>query len=65
MRVLVLSKQLLEEGTGSSQDHLVCFHLLTILTGQSHISEVIVLSQVPKSTFDDVLKVIPLEAKFF
>ena len=31
--------------TGSSQDHLVCFHLLTILTGQSHISKVVVLSK--------------------
>ena len=30
--------------TGSSQDHLVCFHLLTILTGQSHISKVVVFS---------------------
>ena len=31
--------------TGSSQDHLVCFHLLTILTGQSHIIKVVVLSK--------------------
>ena len=29
----------------ASQDHLVCFHLLTILTGQSHISKVVVLSK--------------------
>ena len=50
--MLVSSKQLLEERTGSSQDHLVGFHLLTILTGQSHISKVIVLSQVSKNTFD-------------
>ena len=65
MRVLVPSKQLLEERTGSSQDHLVCFHLLTTLTGQSHISEVIVLSQVSKSTFDVFQEVVPLEAKLF
>ena len=58
-------QKLLEERTGCCQDHLVCLHLLAIITGQGHISEVIVLSQVPKSTFDDVLKVIPLEAKFF
>ena len=51
--------------TESSQDHLVCFHLLTILTGQSNISEVIVLSQVSKSTFDVILEVIPLKAKLF
>ena len=50
-------------GTGCSQDHLVGFHLLTILTGKSHISKVIVLSQVSKSIFDVVLKVIPLEAQ--
>ena len=65
MRVLVPSKQLLEERTGSSQDHLVCFHLLTILTGQSHIREVIVISQVSKSNLDVVLEVVPLEAKLF
>ena len=29
-----------------SKDHLVSFHQLTILTGQSHISKVVVLSQV-------------------
>ena len=61
--VFASSKQLLKEWTGSCQDHLMCFHLLTILTGQSHISKVIVLSQVSKSTFDVVLEVIPLEAK--
>ena len=49
--------------TGSSQDHLVCFHLLTILTSQSHISKVIVFSQVSKCTFDIFLEVIPLEAE--
>ena len=39
--------------------------LLTIITGQSHISKVIVLSQVPKNTFDVVLEVIPLETQLF
>ena len=63
--MLVSCKQLLKERTGSSQDHFVCLHLLTILTGKGHISKVIVLSQVSKSTFDVVLEVIPLEAKFF
>ena len=65
VRVFVSSKQLLKEGTWSCQDHLVCFHLLTILTGQSHISKVIVLSQTAKSTFDVILKVIPLETELF
>ena len=32
-----------------SQDHLVSFHLLTILTGQGHISKVVVISQISKS----------------
>ena len=64
VRVLVSSKQLLKKWTGSSQDHLVCLHLLTILTGKGHISKVIVLSQVSKRTFDVVLEVIPLEVKF-
>merc|ERR1712001_647931 len=34
---------------GPSQDRRVSFHLLTILTGQSHISKVVVLSQVSKA----------------
>ena len=58
-------KYCIKEWTGGSQDHLVCFHLLTILTGQGHISKVIVLSQVSKGNFDVVLEVVPLEAKFF
>ena len=33
-------------GSGAIQDHLVGFHLMTIFTDQSHISKVIVLSQV-------------------
>ena len=52
-------------GTGASQDHLVSLRLLTILTGQGHISKVIVLSQVSISNFDVLLEIIPLEAKFF
>ena len=59
----VPSKQLLEEGTGTSQDQLVCFHLLTILTGQSHITEVIALSQASNDTFDVFLEIVPLEAE--
>ena len=46
--MLNLLEKALEEWTGRSQDHLVCFHLVTILTSQSHISEVIVISQTPK-----------------
>ena len=38
MVVFVPCKPLLEERNWESQDHFVCFHLLTILTGQSHIN---------------------------
>ena len=34
----------------SSHDYLVSFYLLTILTGQGHISEVVVLYQISKSS---------------
>ena len=49
--------------SGAIQDHLVGFQLMTILTGQSHISKVlvIVLYQISKCTFDVVLKIISLE----
>ena len=52
-------------GTGAIQDHFVGFHLMTILTGQSHISKVwvIVLYQVSKCTFDVVLKITLLHWK--
>ena len=41
-------KHLLKEWTGGSKDPLVCLHLLTILTGQGHISKLLVLSAVSK-----------------
>ena len=49
--------------SGAFQDHLLGFQVMTILTGQSHISKVrvIVLYQVSKCTFDVVLKIISLE----
>ena len=37
LRVLISAKQQF----GGSQDHLVCLHMLTILTDKSHISKVI------------------------
>ena len=37
--------------TGGCQDHLVSFHLMAILTGQGHISKVIVFSQTSKGNF--------------
>ena len=49
--------------SGAFQDHLLGFQVMTILTGQSHISKVrvIVLYQVSKCTFDVVLKIISLD----
>ena len=49
--------------SGAFQGHLLGFQVMTILTGQSHISKVrvIVLYQVSKCTFDVVLKIISLE----
>ena len=46
-----------KERTRSNKNHLVSLHLLTILTGQGHISEFIVLSQVSK----DKAEVVPLQ----
>ena len=54
LRVLVSAKQL----TGGSQDHLVCLHLLPILTDQSHISKVkhaLTLSTVRISVVGEIL----------
>ena len=47
--------------TGSSQDHLVCFHLLTIITGQGDITEVRFGSELAKVEFESLLKLFPLE----
>ena len=65
MWMFFLGKQSLKEGTGGSQDHLVRLHLLTIIANQSHISKVIIFSEVSKGTLDVVLKVVPAEAKLF
>ena len=48
-----------------SQDHLVSFQPLTILTGQGHISELLVASQIPKSGADVVTEIVPLQTDLF
>ena len=58
--MLVASKHILEEGTGGSQDHLVRLHLLTILTGQGHISHVSVLPQLSNGRRNVIFEIIPL-----
>ena len=42
------------------QDHLMCFQLLAILTGQGDISEVLVFSQVSKDNFNILMEAIPV-----
>ena len=63
--MFVSLQQFLEEWTWSSQDHLVCSQLLTILTDQSHISEVFVFFQISEGKCYIFLEVIPLETKLF
>ena len=55
----------LKEGTWSSQDDFVCLQLLTILTCQSHISELLVVLQTSKSRTDVLIEVIPLQTEFY
>ena len=64
-RVDVLLQQVLEETARRSQDHLVRLHLLTILTGQSHIGKVFVTLYFPKSYFELFLGVVQFQAVFF
>ena len=65
MRMLVLLQKVEEEWAGSNENHLVRLHLLTILTGQGHISEMFVLSQISKGGFNIFLEIVPLEAQLF
>ena len=48
MRMLVLLQKVEKKWAGCNKNHFVSLHLLTILTGQSHISEFLVISQVSK-----------------
>ena len=63
--MLVTFEQTLEKGALRCQDHLVCFNLLTITTGQGHISEVFVFPETSKGRVHIVLEIIPLEAQLF
>ena len=63
--MLNLLEKDLEEWTGRSQDHLVCFHLVTILTDQGHIRELFVISETSKCSIDIFFKVIPLQTQLF
>ena len=66
MAVLLCSLQNFpEEGSGTDEDELVDFHLLTILTNRGDISEVFVPPQLSKGTGDIVPEVIPLQTELF
>ena len=65
MWVLVPLEDVEEEGAGGYEDDLVSLHLLTILTGQGHISELLVLSQISKGRADILSEVVPLQTQLF
>ena len=64
MGVFVSFQDVHEEWTWCCQDNLVCLHLIAILTGQGHISEVFVPSQLSKGETQVLLEVVPLQTKF-
>ena len=65
MWVLVPLEDAEEEGAGGYEDDLVGLHLLTILTGQGHISELIIKPQISKGGADIRLKIVPLNTQLF
>ena len=54
-----------KERTRGDKNYLVDLHLLTILTGQGHISKLIVLSQVSNSQSDIAFEIVPLQTMLF
>ena len=65
MAVFVPLQKLLEEWAGGDENHLVGLDLLTILTGQGQICEVLVISQLSESRADIVTEVVPLQTQLF
>ena len=63
MGVLIVLQDLHEERTRSRKYYLVCLHLLPILTGQGHISEVFVFSRLFERGSRIFFEVIPLKTK--
>ena len=43
----------------------MCLHIFSILTGQGHISKVMVVSKASEGSAEIISEVIPLEAEFF
>ena len=63
--MLIPLQDLQEERAWSRKNDLVCLHLLPILAGQGHVSEVFVFSQFSKGWSCIFFKVIPLKTKLF
>ena len=62
--VFYFHQHFLEKGTARSERKFVNFKQL-ILTGQGHISEILVTPQLTKSGFHIFLEFVPLETEFF
>ena len=60
--VRVLFQDTPKERGASREYNFVCLHLL-VITGQGHIKEVFVLSQLPKGNADVCFKVVPSQAE--
>ena len=57
------SHQLPAKWSSCCKDHLVCFNLVTILTGQGHVNRVFDLSLFFKCTVATALKIVPQQAQ--
>ena len=65
MRMFVPLEQVQKEWAGCDENHFMSVHLLTILTGQGHISEDSVIFEVSESRADIDLEIIPLQTQLF
>ena len=57
--MFVLFQKVEEEGTCRDENQLMGFHLAAIFTGQGDISELLVLSQLPKGGTDVLPEAVP------
>ena len=59
MLVRISSENISEEGTAGRNDHFMCLYLI-VVTGESKIKEVLVISQLSEGATNVILEVIPL-----
>ena len=55
----ISSENISEEGTAGRHDHFMCLYLI-VVTGESKIKEVLVISQLSEGATNVILEVIPL-----